>query len=178
MPARSTSKMLCSQDGLAVRRVCRAHSYPAASLSHRFAQLPTDALIHLIVWRRLRCPIPVGYPIWLAVSTLARASQSFHNAGPRAAAMGGAPDCPRSSCRVPAATTEDTTFWWPSPVKAGACAPRAIPGVWCRRRPTLATTSFPAYLCAIGCCLPPSGCVTSCSAIARCWAWCYASSCE
>ena len=41
--------MRCSQEGLAVRRICRAHCYPAAGLSHRFARSPVDALIDLVV---------------------------------------------------------------------------------------------------------------------------------
>ncbi len=44
---------------------------PAAGLNRCFYRSPVDALVHLIVWRGLRRPIPAGYPIWLAVSTLA-----------------------------------------------------------------------------------------------------------
>lgn len=36
---------------------------------------------------------------------------------------------------------------------------------------------LPPCRCASGCCLFRSGCATSCSATARCWAWCCASSC-
>ena len=63
---RSIAKTRCSQDGSAVRRVCRAHSCPAASLSHRFgsktpspARSPTDALIDLAVRCRLRRQVPI-----------------------------------------------------------------------------------------------------------------------
>ncbi len=49
-----------------MRRVCRAHSYPAASLSHRFARSPVDALVHLVVWNVLCCQAP----IWASASTL------------------------------------------------------------------------------------------------------------
>ena len=42
-----------------MRRVCRAHRYPPASLSHRFARSPVDALVDLKVRCRLRCQIPV-----------------------------------------------------------------------------------------------------------------------
>ena len=52
--------MRCSQEGLAVRRVCQAHSYPAASQSRRLNHSPTDALIDLIVGGRLRRQIPIG----------------------------------------------------------------------------------------------------------------------
>jgi len=82
----------------------------------------------------------------------------------------------RTALPAPAATTADTTFWWPSPAKAGACAPHAPGGAWPRRRHTSATTSSPACPSASGCCRFPSGCGTSCSAMARCWAWCCASS--
>ena len=70
VPGRSTANMRCSQERFAVRRVCRAHSYLAASLSHRFgktlspARSPIDALIVLIVRCRLRRQIPV---CWLIV---------------------------------------------------------------------------------------------------------------
>ena len=59
-PGRTTAKMGCSQEGLAVRRVWRAHRYPPASLSHRFARSPIDALIHPIVGSGLRRQIPIG----------------------------------------------------------------------------------------------------------------------
>ena len=59
VPVRSTAKIHRSQEGLVVRRVCRAHRYPPASLSHRFASSPVDALIDLKVGCRLRCQIPV-----------------------------------------------------------------------------------------------------------------------
>ena len=65
-PGRSTAKMRCSQEGLAVRLICRTHSYPAASLSHCFGKIPSparspvDALIDLVVGGRLRCQIPFG----------------------------------------------------------------------------------------------------------------------
>ncbi len=43
-----------------MRLICRTHSYAAASLSHRFARSPVDALIDLLVGGRLRCQIPIG----------------------------------------------------------------------------------------------------------------------
>jgi len=49
VPGLSTAKIRCSQEGLAVRWLWRAHSCPAASLSHRFARSTTDALINLMV---------------------------------------------------------------------------------------------------------------------------------
>jgi hypothetical protein len=49
-----------------VRRVCRTHSYPAASLSHRFARSPVDMLSDLVGGGRWRCQIP----IWLGRNTL------------------------------------------------------------------------------------------------------------
>jgi hypothetical protein len=58
-----------------VRRVCRAHSYPPASLSHRFgktpspASSPVDAMIDIKVRRRLRRQIPV---CWLDLHPLIR----------------------------------------------------------------------------------------------------------
>ena len=52
--------MRCSQEGLALRRGWRAHRYPPASLSHRFAWSPVDALIDLKVGCRLRRQIPIG----------------------------------------------------------------------------------------------------------------------
>ena len=57
--------MRCSQEGFAVRRLCRAHSYPPTRLSHRFgktpspARSPTDALIDLKVRCRLRRQVPI-----------------------------------------------------------------------------------------------------------------------
>ena len=65
VPGLSTAKIRCSQEGLAVRWLSRAHSCPAASLSHRFgktpspARSPTDALIDLVVRCRLRRQVPI-----------------------------------------------------------------------------------------------------------------------
>jgi hypothetical protein len=69
------------------------------------------------------------------------------------------------------------TFWWPSPAKAGASAPRTTRGAWQRRRHTSLTRSCPACRCASGCCRCRNCCGISCNAMARCWAWCWVFSC-
>ena len=60
MPGRSTVKMRCSQERLAVRGVYGAHSQTAAGQSRRLDPSPTDALINLKVRCRLRRQIRIG----------------------------------------------------------------------------------------------------------------------
>ena len=67
---RSSAKMRCSHEGLALRRVCRAHSYPAVSLSHRFARSPVYALIKLKVRCRLHRLIPIGLHVHRLICVL------------------------------------------------------------------------------------------------------------
>ena len=50
------------------RFVTGAHAVsPRSCRNRRFTESPIDALVDLVVWRGLHGPIPVGYPIWLAV---------------------------------------------------------------------------------------------------------------
>jgi len=73
---------------------------------------------------------------------------------------------------VPAVATAATTTLSPSPAKAVESAPRATRGAWWRRRRTSPTTSSPACRCTTGCCLSPSGCGTTCSAMGPHSTWC------
>ena len=63
-------KMRCSQEGLAVCRVWRAQSHPAAIQNRHVSPSPTDALIDLKVGCRLGRPIPVVCPVRLGRNTL------------------------------------------------------------------------------------------------------------
>ena len=60
VPGRSSAKMRCSQERLAVRGVHGAHSPPAESQNRRLNHLSVHALINLKVRCRLRRQIPIG----------------------------------------------------------------------------------------------------------------------
>ena len=82
-----------------------------------------------------------------------------------------------TALHAPSALTARMTTSWPSPAQARACAPRATPVGWWRPQRTCPIPSSPARRCASGFCVCPSGCATSCSAMARCSTGCCASSC-
>jgi len=63
--------------------------------------------------------------------------------------------------------TAAMTFWWPSPAKVEASAPRAARGAWQRRRHTSLSTSSPACRCACLCCQCRNGCGISCPVLRR-----------
>ena len=50
---------------------------PRSCGNRRFTGSPIDALVCLVVWRGVGRPIPVGYPVWLTISTLARLRVTF-----------------------------------------------------------------------------------------------------
>ena len=50
---------------------------PRSCGNRRFTGSPIDALVCLAVWRGVGRPIPVGYPVWLTISTLAHLRVTF-----------------------------------------------------------------------------------------------------